>query len=195
MIQVVDNFVDDEYYDQLQTTVTGNWQSWFYQSNIVGEFWGPAKLGKHGFNCWVIEQPNTFVDKYVAGLLTPLFSKMTAFCECETILRSRLDMTLYEAFNNKCYPHIDDIQPHIATIYYFNDSDGNTVIYNERYDGENGEYSSKAIQERGLEDKLTVQQEIEPKANRMVAFDGLYIHTGSVPDKHNTRVILNSNFS
>ena len=82
-----------------------------------------------------------------------------------------------------------------STIFYFNDSDGNTVIYNERYDGENGEYSSKAIQEKGLEEKLTIQQEIEPKANRMVAFDGLYIHTGSVPAKHNTRVILNSNFS
>ena len=61
MIQVVDNFVDDEYYDQLKTTVTGNWQSWFYQPNIVGEFWGPAKLGKHGFNCWVVQQPNSFI--------------------------------------------------------------------------------------------------------------------------------------
>ena len=182
MIQVVDNFVDDEYYDQLKTTVTGNWQSWFYQPNIVGEFWGPAKLGKHGFNCWVIEQPNTFVDKYVAGLLTPLFSKMTAFCECETILRSRLDMTLYEAFNNKCYPHIDDIQPHIATIYYFNDSDGKTVIYNEEYD-----------KEKGMPRELTIQEEIEPKANRLLVFDGKYIHTGSTPSKHNNRIILNTN--
>ena len=104
-------------------------------------------------------------------------------------------MTLYAPSDNKCHPHIDDVVPHLATIYYFNDSDGNTVIYNERYDGENGEYSSKAIQEKGLEEKLTIQQEIEPKANRMVAFDGLYIHTGSVPAKHNTRVILNSNFS
>ena len=195
MIKVYDNFVDDEYMEQLQNVVAGPYQAWYYQDNIVGNFWGQTQLGRHGFNCWVVENPNVFVDSYAAGLITNLLMKMKRVTKCDNIIRSRLDMTLYTPDNNKCYPHIDMPQPHIATIFYFNDSDGNTVIYNERYDGENGEYSSKAIQEKGLEEKLTIQQEIEPKANRMVAFDGLYIHTGSVPAKHNTRVILNSNFS
>ena len=181
--------------EQLQNVVAGPYQAWYYQDNIVGNFWGQTQLGRHGFNCWVVENPNVFVDSYASGLITNLLMKMKRVTKCDNIIRSRLDMTLYTPDNNKCYPHIDMPQPHIATIFYFNDSDGNTVIYNERYDGENGEYSSKAIQEKGLEEKLTIQQEIEPKANRMVAFDGLYIHTGSVPAKHNTRVILNSNFS
>ena len=195
MINVYDNFVSPDYLEQLQNVVRSPYQAWYYQDNIVGNFWGSEDLGKHGFNCWVVQYPNTFIDSYVAGLLTNLLMEMKKVTTCENILRSRLDMTLYKDGDTKCYPHIDDNNPHIATIFYFNDSDGNTVIYNEKYDGEDGQYSSKVIQQKGIADKLTIQQEIEPRANRLLVFDGSYIHTGHVPSKHNSRVILNSNFS
>tara|TARA_B100000287_G_scaffold427279_1_gene476633 strand:+ start:1152 stop:1715 length:564 start_codon:yes stop_codon:yes gene_type:complete len=184
LVKVIDNFVEDDYFSQIQSTVTGDWQQWYYQSNIVGDYWGTGGLGKHGFNCWVVQQPNSFIDSYVAGLLTPLFQKMTGFCECENILRSRLDMTLYAPSDNKCHPHIDDVVPHFATIYYFNDSDGNTVIYNEKFE-----------QEKGIPEELTIQREIEPKANRLVVFDGSYIHTGHTPREHNNRIVLNTNLN
>ena len=128
MIKVYDNFVDDEYMEQLQNVVAGPYQAWYYQDNIVGNFWGQDQLGRHGFNCWVVENPNVFVDSYAAGLITNLLMKMKRVTKCDNIIRSRLDMTLYTPENNKCYPHIDMPQPHIATIFYFNDSEGKTVI-------------------------------------------------------------------
>ena len=66
-----------------------------------------------------------------------------------------------------------------------NDSDGPTVIFNEKYEG------STEIDQS----KLTVQKEIEPKANRLLIFDGHYLHTGHTPAHHNNRVLLNSNFN
>ena len=93
-------------------------------------------------------------------------------------------MTVYTPGGMRCDPHVDSPHPHVATIFYLNDSDGNTVIFNERFEG------SPEIDES----KLTVQKEIEPKANRLLIFDGHYIHTGHVPAHHNNRVILNSNF-
>ncbi|BCU98944.1 MAG: hypothetical protein CM15mV24_1690 [Bellamyvirus sp.] len=41
-------------------------------------------------------------------------------------------MTVYTPGGRRCDPHVDNPNPHIATIFYLNDSDGNTVIYNEK---------------------------------------------------------------
>jgi len=59
------------------------------------------------------------------------------------------------------------------------------VIFNEKY-----ELSTEIEQS-----KLTVQKEIEPKASRLLIFDGHYLHTGHTPAHHNNRVLLNSNFN
>ena len=184
LVKVIDDFVEEDYFNQIQSTVTGDWQQWYYQSNLVGEYWGAGGLGKHGFNCWIIQQPNNFVDSYVAGLMTPLLQEMVQACECKNILRSRLDMTLYSPLDNTCPAHVDEVIPHIATVFYFNDSDGNTVIYNEKFD-----------KDKGLPEDLTIQKEVEPKANRLVLFDGSYIHTGHTPREHNNRIVLNTNLS
>ena len=55
------------------------------------------------------------------------------------------------------------------------DSDGDTIIYNE-----------KVISEKGL----TVQKKVTPKQGRVVLFDGAYYHTAQQPN-NNIRCIVN----
>ena len=184
MIEVVDNFAPQDYFELIQNHVLSWNQEWYYQANITAGVFEKKGLGKHGFNCHVVRNKNEFLDTYDAGLLTDLLVKMKTGIGCDNILRSRLDMTVYTPGGMRCDPHVDSPHPHIATIFYLNDSDGNTVIFNERFEG------SPEIDES----KLTVQKEIEPKENRLLIFDGHYIHTGHVPAHHNNRVILNSNF-
>jgi len=184
MIEVVDNFAPQDYFELIQNHVLSWDQCWFYQSNITAGVFEKKGLGKHGFNCHVVKDTNTFLDTYDAGLLTDLLVKMKNGIGCENILRSRLDMTVYTPGGMRCDPHVDSPYPHVATIFYLNDSDGNTVIFNEKFEGDTNIDESK----------LTIQREIEPKANRLLIFNGHYIHTGHVPAKHNNRVILNSNF-
>jgi hypothetical protein len=184
MIEVIDNFAPQDYFELIKNYVLSWDQEWFYQSNITGESFGKPGFGKHGFACNIVKNPNEFLDNYTAGLLTNLLVNIREMIKCKNILRSRLDMTVYTPGGMKCDPHVDNFDPHIATIFYLNNSDGNTVIYNELY--------SKI---EDMDRELTVQKEIEPKENRLVIFDGMYIHTGHVPAYHNTRVILNSNFN
>ena len=99
------------------------------------------------------------------------------------IFRSRLDMTVNRGNSIVLDPHIDNLFPHISSILYINDSDGNTIIYNQKYN----DYDK-------FNQQLTVQKEIEPRANRLLIFDGMYIHTGCTPSKHNRRILINSNF-
>ena len=76
-------------------------------------------------------------------------------------------------------PHVDiEGQKNITTIYYVSDSDGETVVYNER--------------ERCKE--YTVMETVTPKKNRLIIFDGEQYHTGHSPMKHKNRILINSNF-
>ena len=112
------------------------------------------------------------------------YLKQKTVLEKARIVRSRLDMTLYSNESILYEPHIDLDEPHLASIFYVNDSDGNTVIYDQKWNPE-----------QGIKQELTVMQEIEPVANRLIAFDGMHIHTGHNPTKHSNRILINTNFA
>ena len=76
-------------------------------------------------------------------------------------------------------PHIDIYsRKHLVCLYYVCDSDGDTVIYNER--------------EENKEQKYTIKQTVTPKQGRVVLFDGWLMHTAEQPI-NNVRCIVNYN--
>jgi hypothetical protein len=79
-------------------------------------------------------------------------------------------------------PHIDINTPHQTLIYYVTDSDGGTILFNEKY---NGEYDTS---------KKTIAQEIQAKRGRIVIFDGLQYHTGRIPVSKD-KILININFT
>jgi hypothetical protein len=102
------------------------------------------------------------------------------------IVRSRGDMTMYAHQPFVHDPHIDFSFPNISTVYYVNDSDGDTIFYKEK---------AKQHHDIKLLSKLNEVERVSPKANRLVVFEGDTVHTGSSPNKHKNRIIINSNFA
>ena len=78
--------------------------------------------------------------------------------------------------------HTDLVHPHKTALLYLNDADGDTLIYREK------------LGEADPEGPLTVERAVAPKANRMVMFDGLQLHTGTTPVKAARRIVLNINY-
>ena len=78
-------------------------------------------------------------------------------------------------------PHCDypKMPQFLTAVYYINDSDGDTVIFNEPYGHRGG---------------LTEKVRITPKQGRLVVFDGKLMHAGNYPTTNNPRFILNINF-
>jgi hypothetical protein len=66
-------------------------------------------------------------------------------------------------------------------LYYVNNSDGDTVFYNERW---NGEHIGK----------LTVQQRVSPRKGRVVIFDSNQIHSACAPTDKKYRIVVNCVF-
>ena len=68
--------------------------------------------------------------------------------------------------------HQDSEDPNYVTLlYYLQDSDGDTIMYQE--------------------DKKTEIIRVEPKANRAVIFDSRTWHTADLPANHQTRQVVN----
>ena len=80
-------------------------------------------------------------------------------------------------------PHYDMDAPHFVMLYYVNDSDGDTIIYNEK----------TIFNDCGPEEmNFTIKKKVSPKQGRVVLFDGRHWHTAQQPN-HNLRCIVNYN--
>tara|TARA_R110000803_G_C11842417_1_gene304776 strand:- start:87 stop:617 length:531 start_codon:yes stop_codon:yes gene_type:complete len=69
-------------------------------------------------------------------------------------------------------PHTDLSLPHWVCLYYANDSDGDTIFY---------------------DDKNNEIKRISPKKGRMAFFDGSILHSGSTP-QNTHRAVINFDF-
>ena len=87
-------------------------------------------------------------------------------------MRARADMTMASPNNYQHPPHVDFVYKNISTIFYVNDSDGDTILYKNK----------------------KVFKKITPVKNSLLIFDGDILHTGCSPTKYKNRILINSNY-
>lgn len=126
------------------------------------------------------------------GIMSPLFnlalplvmqSTSTINFNYESVIRGRAFIQFPNHSTHVNHAHVDTNEPHLVCLYYVNDADGDTVIYNETVD--------ELINLPGLtNDMLTVKQTISPKKGRVVLFNGNRYHSSSTPTT-NKRCIIN----
>ena len=117
----------------------------------------------------------------------PLFNPMLYFFEKETgyeiksLTRIVLNLMTRTTIPVLGIPHIDmtggNPEKLKTLLYYVNDADGPTSLYNERYTG-------KKL------DKLTLLDEIHPEANKAVLFDSDRYHCSCTPVE-SKRIVIN----
>jgi hypothetical protein len=106
------------------------------------------------------------------------------------LIRIRAGLSTRTPYPVRHAPHVDYDSRHMSALYYVNDSDGDTIFYNEERD-ENLTISSY---EWSKDKTFTVRQQVTPRADRMVIFNGLIYHSSSTPCNHDNRIVLNFNW-
>jgi hypothetical protein len=86
-------------------------------------------------------------------------------------------------------PHVDGYHHHMVCIYYVNDSDGDTVIFNKQ----SGNYVFDTQLKELKPNDLPILQTITPKKGRCVIFNGKFFHASTQPTT-GVRCIINFNF-
>ena len=182
-LKVIDNFLTKSYHQDILALMNGPNFDWYFNSNISYTQNENSRLNEYGFShvLWDVDGKR---NSNTATLWQPGLYQIMDIVDCNSVLRSRADMTMFSPDEFIHDPHVDFKFPHISVVYYVNDSDGDTIFYNKRHSSEDPIPSDLEIVER-----------VSPKANRLVAFEGDIIHTGCSPMKHKNRIIINSNFA
>lgn len=177
MITVLDDVLPAESQQLLEDLCLGVHFPWHYHRTSAFEdeptapqipsavdtpFFSHLLWGEHGAN-------SVFLPQFkVIGDVVPGIDSLR-------LERFKINLTMPSPvcnINTHSHLHTDLDIEHISVIYYINDSDGDTVIFN---------------------DDLTVKQRIRPQRGRLVMFDGSYLHAGNNPIYSKARVVANIN--
>lgn len=136
------------------------------------------------------------------GILTPILyvAAEKAGVEIHEVLRIKVNLLLQDktfTADNFNFPHID-ILGSKSFIYYVNDSDGDTIIFNESFKGSEKDYKDDYLGQPhpvlDFFDQFTIDQRVSPKKGRGVFFESDRYHASSNPSKNAVRFVINYNF-
>jgi len=183
-ILVFDDVIDLEYQNIIKEILLGDRQykgydfPWYLTHDVTKPAKADSQLRPaffHGYVDYPSELSSSFHD-----LFTKLIQNSCGKLRLENVRviqgRSFCQLPISSEVVSVDTPHIDTKDDHFVMLYYVCDSDGDTIIYNEKVESEN----------------YTIQQRITPKQGRVVLFDGAYYHTAEQP-LNNIRCVVNYN--
>jgi 2OG-Fe(II) oxygenase superfamily len=192
---ILTNFVPTDYQDKLENLLLGTDIAWNYQpetvyagegnnlnstdyviTNQTKESWQLVHVSA-GSNGRIFSPFNKIFLPVLgmAGFGKPIVDRI----KTNTLFK---DTNFPKDFYNT--PHIDHHDSQTKTLlYYVNDSDGDTIIFNERY------------QEINRPTDLTIKYRCTPRKGTALLFDSNLFHCGSPPLVTDRRVVINFIFN
>ena len=191
-ILVIDDFIDKDYQEDIKNILLAReeWGEflfpWHYVDDVTAGL-DDDNQGRPGLSHVYVEYNDDGSSDLVSSfhdLFIPMLELACGTLEIPTakILQGRsfMQFPLNLKSDEVDTPHIDldEGHRHIVVLYYVKDSDGDTVIYNERTES----------------DTYTVKQKVTPKQGRVVIFDGGQYHTAEQA-VNSVRCIVNYNLA
>ena len=191
-ILVIDDFIDKTYQEDIKDVLLGKeeWGDllfpWHYIDDVTAAF-EEGNQGRPGLSHVYVEYNDDGTSEIVSDFHDLFIPMLELACEILEVPsarivqgRSFMQFPLNLQSDEDDTPHIDldEGERHIVVLYYVKDSDGDTVIYNQRTES----------------DTYTVKQKVTPKQGRVVIFDGGQYHTAQQAI-NSVRCIVNYNLA
>ena len=195
-IYVFDDIVEKPYQELIRETLIGGEKlptvgepeeefPWYYTSDVTDNSHEGPFQGRFGFSHQYVSTEEGIVSDF-HSLFIGLIKN-----SCKKLKIKQIDLLNGRSFlstptnipkDDVDTPHVDMVAPHFVMLYYVCDSDGDTIIYNEKtkFDGCHPDYKMN----------YTIKKKVSPKQGRVVLFDGRHFHTAEQPN-HNLRGIVN----
>ena len=171
-MKVIDGFLPDP--DALCDALLGNDMPWFFEPNISGQYGGGTGNQYGFFHLFYYEGNYSFMAPAARVLMDRAGEELGVGWD---LWRCRAGLSTNMGRPAIAHPHQDYDNPHQVVLWYANDADGDTLLY------------------EGTPDTgLTVVERVMPKRNRAVIFDGLTFHSSSFPVVAQARVAVNMDF-
>ena len=186
---VIDDFIEKEYQEQIKKVLLGQAAfddqefPWYYIEDVTAAGDDDSQHRAAMSHQYVEWEDNKDSMGVIASDFHELFIPMLQRAAFKFRMRyvnalqgrSSLQFPLNLKERSVDLPHIDIYsRKHLVCLYYVCDSDGDTIIYNEREKSES----------------YTIKKKVTPKQGRVVLFDGRLYHTAEQPN-HDKRCIVN----
>ena len=193
-IIVIDDVIPTYKQNQIEDLFVSSRLPWIFFKDIAISDSEIKRLGitklTPGIGCYIKQDNPAYVNEF---LLKETSTIPQSACrkigkECKDIFNGRSFMHFPLASELRTEHdniHVDVKYEHLVCLYYVNDSDGDTFIFDK---------TSKDTPFLLKSTKLEVVQKVTPKKGRVVLFNGNRYHSSSGPTK-GIRCILNFNIS
>lgn len=185
----INNFIEKDLQDSLESVVESHIFPWYYEEGTVLSY----KDGDGALQ-FVLEQghnPCQFTHNLVQHskavssffqLIDPITENIANHVQADIeIKRAKVNLLLKDSLDTHHCPHVDtDIinDPNIKTlVYYINETDGDTYIFNEK----------SPLVDRSV----TLKERISPTKGSAIIFDADIFHSSSSPIIYKKRLVLN----
>ena len=186
-ILVFDDILDLEYQERIKNiligeeTFNGYYFPWYFTQDVTKHNDVDSQKRSAFFHGYVVsDNDNTMgtIDSIFHDIFITLLENACRKIDKQNVNvikgRSFLQLPINYKGERIDTPHVDIVGDHFVILYYVCDSDGDTIIYNEKVKSDN----------------YTIQNRITPKQGRVVLFDGSYYHTAEQPTD-NIRCVVN----
>ena len=197
-IYVFDDIIEKPYKELIKETLLGGDKPptvdnveedfpWYYTSDITDATHEGPFQGRFGFSHQYVNAEEGIISDF-HSLFIGLIKN-----SCKKINIKNVDVLQGRSFlstptniprDDVDPPHVDMVAPHFVMLYYVCDSDGDTIIYNEKTKFDGCAPDPKM--------NYTIKKKVSPKQGRVVLFDGRHFHAAEQPN-HNLRCIVNYN--
>jgi hypothetical protein len=193
-IIVIDDFVSKQDQDIIENRMLDSFFPWYYNNTTYSVSVKPKDQPKSKYSVDTFQFIHNFFNN---NEFSSKFDVVTKIIESfpytnYQLMRVKGNITTANPLvSSKSYgvPHTDYynttdkkklFKNFITCIYYVNNSDGDTVIFNEKND-----HTDMT--------NFTEKQRVSPKKGRIILFDGNYYHSGNNPSGPNPRIVVNIN--
>jgi len=181
-ILVLDDVIPKAYSDAIEDLIFKLNFPWWYQSDSsfghdAGKLAFPSLNHVLVRHAEVINPSFEFFLPLIYFIGAKINQNFTKILSAKSCLQLPLIMSSDDRSNN---PHVDVNIDHTVILYYVNDSDGDTIIYDKKVEKS----------ENFIKEDLIIKQKISPKKGRFLIFNGHYLQNSTTP-LSGARCILN----
>ena len=190
-LEVFDDIIDKSLQEKIKSTLFTDNFPWFFVNDVTTDTINsqsrPAFFHKFYEDFENNSEHTWITEKIISPVIDKFKLKITQIMQSRTFLQ--LPLNHIEGLVDNA--HIDSPRSHLVVLYYVIDSDGDTIIYDKKWE--------KGMQDLNSEEtkKLLIKKRVTPKQGRVVVFDGKYWHTAEQPthNKSSKRCVINNNIT
>lgn len=182
-IIIVEDFISKKFQDDIENRLLRGKFPWWYQEDMtVGNAENSNKMGGFTHSLYMKYEWENPDWEYLAPVLTFAADKVGIHVKDVVTSKSALQLPIIQSAGKTHGVHVDLVFPHWVFLYYVTDSDGDTILYNEK--GRNNQE---------IPEVLTERMRVTPKKGKGIFFNGSIFHTVVNPSQGH-RCIINYDF-